>query len=259
MVINKIDLIHRQSDLLELGKILTNGTVGGQKITTQPVNLGKLGAVRPKEDIKLHLPNQEKDEKWQLLYKYVFRNCLSCFTFNIFSRLMNKPTYKISWGETKRLFGEECGWPNFDRIFFVSAITSKGIDELRTHLQSLSFPLEGDYPMNEETITWKRPREIVGEHIRSEILNALPGDIAYKLRVNVIEWDIAADEGSDQPRIRMVADVNCDKLRWAQLLAKVMPQIERQVCGHLQNLFGGIADIRIRPRHERQIIGPKEE
>jgi small GTP-binding protein len=240
LVINKIDLIQRQSDLLELAKILTNGIVGGQKIVTQPVRLGKLGEVKVKDEIKLHTTFEEKEEKWKLQY----------------NRLMNKPTYKIGWGETRKLFGNECGWPNFDQIFFVSAITRKGIDDLRAHLQSLSHPLEGEYPMDEESITQKKPRLICSEHIRSEILNHLPGDVAYNLRVNVLEWDISGDD--ENVKIRIVADVICDKLHWAHLLAKSIPKIEEDVCHHLRNLFAGYIEICIRAKHGKEVIGPKQ-
>jgi small GTP-binding protein len=240
LVINKIDLIQRQSDLLELAKILTNGIVGGQKIVTQPVRLGKLGEVKVKDEIKLHTTFEEKEEKWKLQY----------------NRLMNKPTYKIGWGETRKLFGNECGWPNFDQIFFVSAITRKGIDDLRAHLQSLSHPLEGEYPMDEESITHKKPRLICSEHIRSEILNHLPGDVAYNLRVNVLEWDISGDD--ENVKIRIVADVICDKLHWAHLLAKSIPKIEEDVCHHLRNLFAGYIEICIRAKHGKEVIGPKQ-
>jgi small GTP-binding protein len=240
LVINKIDLIQRQSDLLELAKILTNGIVGGQKIVTQPVRLGKLGEVKVKDEIKLHTSFEEKEEKWKLQY----------------NRLMNKPTYKIGWGETRKLFGNECGWPNFDQIFFVSAITRKGIDDLRAHLQSLSHPLEGEYPMDEESITQKKPRLICSEHIRSEILNHLPGDVAYNLRVNVLEWDISGDD--ENVKIRIVADVICDKLHWAHLLAKSIPKIEEDVCHHLRNLFAGYIEICIRAKHGKEVIGPKQ-
>uniref|UniRef100_A0AC34F4Y1 G domain-containing protein n=1 Tax=Panagrolaimus sp. ES5 TaxID=591445 RepID=A0AC34F4Y1_9BILA len=229
-----------QSDLLELAKILTNGMVGGQKVATQPVRLGKMGQVNIKDEIKLHTPFEEKDVKWKLMY----------------NRLMNKPTYKISWSETRKLFGNECGWPNFDQIFFVSAVTRKGIDDLRIHLQTLSHPLEGEYPMNEEAITQKKPRLICSEHIRSKILNHLPGDVAYNLRVNILEWDVSGE--NENARIRIVADVICDKLHWAHLLAKVIPNIEEDVSQHLRNLFAGNIEICIRAKHGRDVIGPKK-
>ena len=158
-----------------------------------------------------------------------------------------------------KIFGEFVGWPNFDRIFFVSAITGKGVDDVRSHLQELSLPLQGDYPLNEETMTHKKPRQICAEHIRSEILNVLPGDIAYHLRVNVIEWDISSEEESNESTIRVVADVICDKLRWAQFAAKAMPQIEKEVQRHLHNLFGSKIEICIRPKHGKDVIGIKNE
>uniref|UniRef100_A0A7E5A284 G domain-containing protein n=1 Tax=Panagrellus redivivus TaxID=6233 RepID=A0A7E5A284_PANRE len=243
LVINKIDLIHRQSDVLELGRLLTNGIVGGQAIQTAGVKLGKLGSVAAKSELKLHGSHTDgKDEKWKLMYQ----------------RLLQKPTHKVSWGETKKLFGTETGWPNFDRLFFVSAITGRGIDELRSHLQQVATPVEGDFALDENAVTAKRPKQLVAEHVRSEILNALPGDVAYNLRVNVIEWNGPAANAADSDTpLEVVVDVDCDKRRWAELLAAVVPQIEKAVADHLRNLFGLESRVAVRPKHAKEVVGVK--
>lgn len=41
LVINKIDLIESRADLLKLTEILTDGTVGGEKLEKKPVNFFK--------------------------------------------------------------------------------------------------------------------------------------------------------------------------------------------------------------------------
>ncbi|TMS32879.1 hypothetical protein L596_000673 [Steinernema carpocapsae] len=70
LVINKIDLIERRSDLLRLVQILTEGQVGGQVIKTTQNTIGKLG----KATIPLHnkpTGPQTNDEKWMEKYRCV--------------------------------------------------------------------------------------------------------------------------------------------------------------------------------------------
>uniref|UniRef100_A0AC34QLG6 G domain-containing protein n=1 Tax=Panagrolaimus sp. JU765 TaxID=591449 RepID=A0AC34QLG6_9BILA len=234
LVINKTDLIARQADLLELSRILTCGKVGGQEITTKPVKMGKLGTVT--EGIQLHSPTKTHDEKWQQLY----------------NKLIQKPTYKCSWGETKKLFGGESGWPNFENVFFVSALNGRGIDGLRSYLQEKSVPIQGNFEMNEQEITKKKPRQICAEHIRSEILNLLPGDVAYNLRVEIIEWQLEEAEGETQ--LKIVADVTCDVRRWANMLLQVVSELEHRTKNHLKNLFPAQPQVRIRAKFNKEII-----
>lgn len=67
LVINKTDLINRQSDLLELARTLTCGKVGKQEIETKSVKIGNLGEA--KNEIKLHSTTDDKGEEWQQAYK----------------------------------------------------------------------------------------------------------------------------------------------------------------------------------------------
>ncbi|VDN43352.1 unnamed protein product [Gongylonema pulchrum] len=53
--------------------------------------------------------------------------------------LIQKPTYKCSWGETKALFANIKGWSNFQAVFFVSALTGEGIENVRNYLCELSL------------------------------------------------------------------------------------------------------------------------
>ncbi|KAK6055443.1 hypothetical protein COOONC_07052 [Cooperia oncophora] len=52
LVINKVDLVTRRSDLLELARILTNGRVGGKPIQIREKKIGRLGT--PTQDFTLH-------------------------------------------------------------------------------------------------------------------------------------------------------------------------------------------------------------
>ena len=100
-----------------------------------------------------------KDEQWKqaykcvLLQKYFFR----MYSLSNFSKILNKPTHKCSWAETKSVFRSEAGWPHFSAVFFVSAETSEGVDALRVHLQELSSKGEWRFDRNVQTAKVSEP------------------------------------------------------------------------------------------------------
>jgi len=81
LVINKVDLVSKRSNLLELAEILTDGMVDGSPIQTKrKLHYGLLGnlpqhAETPSTDFRIHQigaplsGDAEKDERWQKLYK----------------------------------------------------------------------------------------------------------------------------------------------------------------------------------------------
>lgn len=67
--------------------------------------------------------------------------------------MIQKPAHKCSWAETRKLYSDQNGWPNFKSVFFVSSVTKEGIESLRKYIRELSTPLEWRY--NKDTITTK--------------------------------------------------------------------------------------------------------
>uniref|UniRef100_A0A915CXQ5 G domain-containing protein n=1 Tax=Ditylenchus dipsaci TaxID=166011 RepID=A0A915CXQ5_9BILA len=132
LVLNKIDLIDRHIDLLKLAEVLTMGTIDGSPILKTGVSFGRMGnALIPKdnkdalssEGVRIHpTGTQEMDQDWH----------------NAYSKLLQKPTHKCSWSETKKLFAQQVGWPHFKSVFFVSCRRGTGADELREYLKGLS-------------------------------------------------------------------------------------------------------------------------
>ncbi|KJH42230.1 hypothetical protein DICVIV_11782 [Dictyocaulus viviparus] len=116
LVINKIDMVPRRNDLLELTRILTNGRVAGT-----PIKIIKKSVM-----------------------SYTSISCIS-------RRAIDKPSYLVGFGETKLLFSNIRGWSNFSAVFFVSALTGEGIEPLRQHLKKLS--IEKVWKQNEMAVT----------------------------------------------------------------------------------------------------------
>ncbi|CEF63245.1 GTPase Era, mitochondrial [Strongyloides ratti] len=228
LVINKVDLIEDRTYLLPLVKILAENQVGGNEIVTKRVSFGKLGKVNEKridkgerDDIPLYDKNnfslKGKDENWKILY----------------DKVMAKPYDKCSWSETKKLFLDIRGWPNFDSVFFVSSLTGEGIDALRIHLIDQTTKRKWLYDKN--TITTKNPKEICLDMIRAECLNYLPSEVGYGLEFKIMDWSHNDDQ------LDIIIDIIALKKRWAKLLFNSTPPklrlIEQSVNYSLQNLL----------------------
>uniref|UniRef100_A0A915CY15 G domain-containing protein n=1 Tax=Ditylenchus dipsaci TaxID=166011 RepID=A0A915CY15_9BILA len=216
LVLNKIDLIDRHIDLLKLAEVLTMGTIDGSPILKTGVSFGRMGnALIPKdnkdalssEGVRIHpTGTQEMDQDWH----------------NAYSKLLQKPTHKCSWSETKKLFAQQVGWPHFKSVFFVSCRRGTGADELREYLKGLSN--ETTWKYSEEMNSSKNMEKNMVEHVRSEFLDNLPPYLAYYLTFDIVEFERL--EGIDKPTIRFMLDVKCDKKSWTKTVLRIVSKCQ---------------------------------
>uniref|UniRef100_A0A914HWK5 G domain-containing protein n=1 Tax=Globodera rostochiensis TaxID=31243 RepID=A0A914HWK5_GLORO len=244
LVLNKVDLVSDRSELFQLAHILTEATVGGEPFKTERVKLGKIDSIiarqrksapaasnetgddHPPHDegdqqaaetagMSIHPQRPGRDDEWHRLY----------------TQLMRKPAHKGSWSLTRKLFGDQLGWPNFGAIFYASALRGDGIDALRHHLRSLAQSVDG-WRFMPQALSTTDPRILCAEHTRSALLDRCPGYIAYALRTRLTEW-----ETSEQGVLRIAVDVFCDKERWVHIVGSCASEIEQEQCERLAQLF----------------------
>ncbi|KAI6244021.1 G domain-containing protein [Aphelenchoides fujianensis] len=210
LVLNKCDLIKQRTDLLRLAQILTNGVVDGARMTVETARLGKLGTSATERTLTVNpLASHmgERDEKWKQAY----------------NRILNKPTHKCSWHETKHVFQQETGWPHFSGVFFVSAITGEG---------DRGPPLASPVALRRGRVAVpEKPQWVISEHIRSAMLNSLPADIAYRLVIRLMHFEMESDE------MNVLAHVIAEKERAAKLAAAVLPEQASELEARFSKLF----------------------
>ncbi|EYC14278.1 hypothetical protein Y032_0041g446 [Ancylostoma ceylanicum] len=233
LVINKVDLVSRRSDLLELTRILTNGRVAGAPIKTSEKVIGRLGA--SSSGLRLHDDSVTvQDETWQ----------------EQFRKIIAIPTHKVGFGETKRLFANVRGWSSFDAVFYVSSLTGEGIEPLRDHLKKLST--ERQWRMDEMAITTKSPQHICIDSVRAALLDTTPSNVAYKLKPRITEWKVEGEV------LQIVVEINCDKERIGRLLVgkggRRIAEIGKRVNDHMHTLFARQLFVRILIKHNGKIV-----
>ncbi|KAF1763749.1 hypothetical protein GCK72_003694 [Caenorhabditis remanei] len=220
LVMNKIDLVMRRTDLLPLVEILTNGQLSdNQQISTKPAQIGRLGKSLTTTPFLVQNSQNppESDEKWK----------------SQFRELIQKPTWKCSYSETRSLFRTICGWSGFERVFFVSSLNGEGIDELRQHLMSISP--DGEWKMNEGMPTGESAQQLTIDSIRAAVLDTTPSDVAYSVQIRISEWE---EQGEV---LQIVGEIRCQKPRDGTLIigkgGKRISEIGRRVNEHLHSLF----------------------
>jgi GTP-binding protein Era len=236
LVMNKCDLIKQRTNLLKRANILTGGVIGGNKITLEGPRLGKLGQITTPSSSTIPLNAMEnrltdKDPKW----------------IEDYNKILNKPTHRCAWFETKQVFKTEFGWPHFSGVFFISAKTGEGIDRLRAHLQGLAAPVE-EWKFEKSVRTSKRPYYIIAEHIRSALLNTVPADVAYKLKVKIMHFE------QDEDGLRIIVHILCDKERWGRMVSTSLQEQMSNLEEKFKEIFQTEVLLEIIPKVEGKIV-----
>ncbi|GMT03405.1 hypothetical protein PENTCL1PPCAC_25579 [Pristionchus entomophagus] len=231
LVINKVDLVMDRSELLELTRILTKGRVAGRDIKVAQTTIGRLG--KSADTLSLHNDVKGKDEEW----KKKFRS------------IVDTPSSKIAYSETKRLFMEERGYGAFDAVFYVSALDGEGVEPLRDHLKSLSTNRR--WRLDENAVTTKTPQSICEESVRAALLDVVPTDMSYRLVPRVNEWK------EDGEVLQIVVDIHCDKERVARNLigkgARKIIDVGKRVNDHMATLFQRQLFVRILVKYKGKV------
>lgn len=233
LVINKVDMIPRRSDLLELTRILTNGHVAGAPIKVLEKAIGRLGV--SSKMLALHDDSiKMQDDIWQER----FRSAIS------------RPSHQVGYGETKQLFSNIRGWSNFHAVFFVSALTGEGIEVLRQHLKDLSVGKV--WWQDEMAITTKSPQHICLDSVRAALLDTVPSNVAYSLKPKISEWT------EDGDVLKIVVEIPCDKERIGRLVlgkgGQRITEIGKRVNDHMHNLFTRQLFVRVLIKHKGQVV-----
>ncbi|KAH0560480.1 hypothetical protein KQX54_005121 [Cotesia glomerata] len=83
-------------------------------------------------------------------------------------------------------------WPNFSDIFMVSALTSDGIDDLRSYLLDSAKSRDWDY--ESKKISSDSPESIIEQTVRAKFMDALPNELPYVITVQLEHYSVLKDD-----------------------------------------------------------------
>ncbi|KAG8194860.1 hypothetical protein JTE90_017292 [Oedothorax gibbosus] len=103
------------------------------------------------------------------------------------------------------------GWASFSRLFMVSALKGDGIDDLRNYLLGEAVPFEWVY--HDSTITDQHPHDMATMILREKLLEYLPQEIPYQLRLTISKWELLS---TGCPKIQI--KISCSNSRHARFV-----------------------------------------
>ncbi|CAH1997402.1 unnamed protein product [Acanthoscelides obtectus] len=134
------------------------------------------------------------------------------------------------------------GWPYFQDIFMVSALTGDGLEDVRNYLISKAQPGEWLFP--EQVWTDQSTETIITNTVKAKLLDFIPQEIPYNLKPCMEYFNV--DETGE---VTCVVLVQCPTDRIVKLVAGAsdgkIKQITESVQKDLQETFHNFVKIKI--------------
>lgn len=82
---------------------------------------------------------------------------------------------------------QRIGWPHFQEIFMLSALSQEDVQTLKKYLLAQAQP--GPWEYHSEVITNQTPEEICANIIREKLLEYLPQEVPYNVQQKTVVWE----------------------------------------------------------------------
>nr|KAF6455887.1 Era like 12S mitochondrial rRNA chaperone 1 [Rousettus aegyptiacus] len=82
---------------------------------------------------------------------------------------------------------QRIGWPYFQEIFMLSALSQEDVKILKQYLLAQAQP--GPWEFHSEVLTSQTPEEICANIIREKLLEHLPQEVPYNVQQKTIMWE----------------------------------------------------------------------
>ncbi|KAF6093605.1 Era like 12S mitochondrial rRNA chaperone 1 [Phyllostomus discolor] len=79
------------------------------------------------------------------------------------------------------------GWPHFQEIFMLSALSQEDVKTLKQYLLAQARP--GPWEFHSEVLTSQTPEEICTNIIREKLLEHLPQEVPYNVQQKTVVWE----------------------------------------------------------------------
>ncbi|KAJ8783870.1 hypothetical protein J1605_008913 [Eschrichtius robustus] len=88
----------------------------------------------------------------------------------------------LSMGDPQRI-----GWPHFQEIFMLSALSQEDVKTLKQYLLAQAQP--GPWEFHSGVLTSQTPEEICANMIREKLLEYLPQEVPYNVQQKTVMWE----------------------------------------------------------------------
>ncbi|XP_069689113.1 GTPase Era, mitochondrial [Periplaneta americana] len=166
LILNKIDALKSKRKLLDIIRLLTNGSLAGQQKELDEDSPSIINyTADTDEEHKVGVENQQLSEL-----------------------------------QVKRKVKTERGWSHFEEVFMVSALMGDGIKDVKDYLLHIAEPSPWLFPASQFT---DQPSEtVVIDTVRAKLLDYLPQEVPYNL-VTSMEYFETSEDGKITAIVRV--------------------------------------------------------
>lgn len=199
LVLNKVDLLKRKTELLNITRCLTAGVVDNTPVASPPL-------IRPQAFQTVVDQKVDPRADWQQ-----------------YESELNKVGSSLKENAS--------GWPGFEAVYMISAIDGNGVDEIKDHLFRSAVPRDWQYPSNK--ITNVSPKEMCHDAVFEQLLEHLPDNVPYQMKLKLSSWEEDPDN-----LLRVQFDLICSKPRLArECFAENGTRLRRIASGAKQSIM----------------------
>ncbi|XP_069338322.1 GTPase Era, mitochondrial isoform X1 [Eulemur rufifrons] len=133
------------------------------------------------------------------------------------------------------------GWPHFQEIFMLSALSQEDVKTLKKYLLAQAQP--GPWEFHSGVLTSQTPEEICTNIIREKLLERLPQEVPYNVQQKTILWD-EGPSGELMIEQRLLVSKESHVRLLIGPKGQVISQIAQEVGRDLMDIF--LCDVQIR-------------
>ncbi|XP_045381296.1 GTPase Era, mitochondrial [Lemur catta] len=133
------------------------------------------------------------------------------------------------------------GWPHFQEIFMLSAVSQEDVKTLKKYLLAQAQP--GPWEFHSGVLTSQTPEEICANIIREKLLEHLPQEVPYNVKQKTILWD-EGPSGELMIEQRLLVPKESHVRLLIGPKGQVISQIAQEVGRDLMDIF--LCDVQIR-------------
>lgn len=142
---------------------------------------------------------------------------------------------------SKGLREQRGGWPHFQEIFMLSALSQEDVETLKQYLLAQAQP--GPWEFHSEVLTSQTPQEICANIIREKLLEHLPQEVPYTVHQVTKLWE----EGPSGELV-ILQDLLVSKESHKRILigqsGQLISHVAHEVTQDLRNVF--LCDVQLR-------------
>jgi len=244
LVVNKVDLLRKKQKLIDITTLLTTGMVAGKPIfednikprtimpTDDQIIAKKVESAEARVRRKgyiMDLPKERDREDGSLYLKDV-----GLEEDSMQADGEEKVPQDDENEHQETVENETIGWPNFSRVFMVSALTGDGVSDIKDYFLARAY--DGKWKFPPDIVTPQNPSALVTLTINEKLLDNLPQEIPYTIKPRIQSWDV-----NRTGTLCLVVDLIASKQAYMTILlgpqGKTIAKIADETRQELSNAF----------------------